>query len=131
MSRKRGESISVVERRWRERVEGWQRSGETQREYCRRYGLSAKSLSYWRTELQRRDGRRSIVAEPSSGSPVVRWAEVAMPPLPVIAGAVDQAKDEVGGFELVHPRGFVVRLGARFEAAALRRLLIVLEGSPC
>jgi hypothetical protein len=36
-----------------------------------------------------------------------------------------------GGFEIVLPRGWSVRLGPRFEAESLRRLLGVLEERPC
>lgn len=123
MSRDLGVAVSAAEWRWREHVEGWLRSGETQRAYCERRGLRVKSLSYWRGELLRREQQRGTAGAPSSGSSVVQWAEVA---LPSVASSVED-----GGLELVHPRGFVVRLSSGFEAAALRRLLIVLESSPC
>lgn len=123
MARSQEGSVSAVERRWRDRVVEWQRSGETQRSYCARRGWSAKSLSYWFAELARRDRRRAGSAAEPSGGPALAWTEVAVPRLALAS--------ESGALELVHPRGFVVRLGTGFEEAALRRLLTVLESAPC
>jgi len=36
---------------WSEHVAAWQHSGLSQRAYCRQYGLSQSSLSYWRKRL--------------------------------------------------------------------------------
>ena len=32
---------------WRDHVEGWRRSGQTQAAYCAEQGVSVKSLAYW------------------------------------------------------------------------------------
>ena len=32
---------------WRDHVEGWRRSGQTQAAYCTEQGVSVKSLAYW------------------------------------------------------------------------------------
>jgi transposase len=42
------------ERFWRAHVGAWQRSGLTQREYCRRQGLTEWSFSDWKRRLARR-----------------------------------------------------------------------------
>jgi hypothetical protein len=126
---------SVWELKWRERIEAWRRSGQTQQEFCRAHGLSAGSFSHWKAELVRREGLRVSVraadavaagGERRERSPeALSWSEVRWP-----AGAVEVAGDG-GGFEIVLPRGWSVRLGPRFEAESLRRLLSVLEERPC
>jgi hypothetical protein len=125
---------SVWELQWRERIEAWRRSGQTQQEFCRAHGLSAGSFSHWKAELVRREGLRALVraADAAAGgdrherSPeALSWSEVRWP-----AGAAEVA-GAGGGFEIVLPRGWSVRLGPRFEAECLRRLLSVLEERPC
>jgi hypothetical protein len=126
---------SVWELQWRERIEAWRRSGQTQQEFCRAHGLSVGSFSHWKAELVRREGQRASVraadavvpgGDRHEGSPeALSWSEVRWP-----AGAAEVAEDG-GGFEIVLPRGWSVRLGPRFEAESLRRLLSVLEERPC
>jgi hypothetical protein len=126
---------SVWELQWRERIEAWRRSGQTQQEFCRAHGLSAGSFSHWKAELVRREGLRASVravdAAAAGGdrrerSPeALSWSEVRWS-----AGAVEVAGDG-GDFEIVLPRGWSVRLGPRFDAESLRRLLSVLEERSC
>ena len=126
---------SVWELQWRERIEAWRRSGQTQQEFCRAHGLSAGSFSHWKAELVRREGLRVSARAADGAAPgrdrregnpeALSWSEVRWP-----AGATEMAGDG-GGFEIVLPRGLSVRLGPRFEAESLRRLLSVLEERPC
>ena len=127
---------SVWELQWRERIEAWRRSGQTQQAFCRTHGLAAGSFSHWKTELVRRDDLRAsaratatAVAAGDDGrerSPeALGWSEVLCPvasPAEVRDGA---------GFEVVLPGGWSVKLGPRFEAESLRRLLGVLEERSC
>lgn len=123
---------SVWELQWRERIEAWRRSGQTQQEFCRVHGLSAGSFSHWKAELVRREGLRASVRAADAAAPggdrrdrspeALSWSEVRWP-----AGAAEAG----GGFEIVIPRGWSVRLGPRFEAESLRRLLSVLEERLC
>jgi hypothetical protein len=123
---------SVWELQWRERIEAWRRSGQTQQEFCRAHGLSAGSFSHWKAELVRREGLRASVRAADGAAPsrdrresnpeALSWSEVRWPA--EVAG-------DSGGFEIVLPRGLSVRLGPRFEAESLRRLLSVLEERPC
>ena len=129
---------SVWELQWRERIEEWRRSGQTQQEFCRAHGLSAGSFSHWKAELVRRDGVRASVraadaaavgGDSQERSPeALGWSEVRWPE--VGAEVVGQAPAGTG-FEIVLPRGWSVRLGPRFEAESLRRLLSVLEERSC
>ena len=126
---------SVWELQWRERIEAWRRSGQTQQEFCRAHGLSAGSFSHWKAELVRREGLRASVRAADAAAPggdrrdrspeALSWSEVRWP-----AGAAEVA-GAGGGFEIVIPRGWSVRLGPRFEAESLRRLLSVLEERLC
>ena len=126
---------SVWELQWRERIEAWRRSGQTQQEFCRVHGLSAGSFSHWKAELVRREGLRASVRAADAAAPggdrrdrspeALSWSEVRWP-----AGAAEVA-GAGGGFEIVIPRGWSVRLGPRFEAESLRRLLSVLEERLC
>lgn len=64
---------------WRDHVEGWRESGQTQAAYCAEQGVSAKSLAYWLRRF-RREGldqsepltlvamRPAVAAEPSGES---------------------------------------------------------------
>ena len=129
---------SVWELQWRERIEEWRRSGQRQQEFCRAHGLSAGSFSHWKAELVRRDGVQASVraadaaavgGDSQERSPeALRWSEVRWPA--VGAEVVGQAPAGMG-FEIVLPRGWSVRLGPRFEADSLRRLLSVLEERSC
>ena len=37
---------------WRDHVEGWRRSGQTQAAYCAEQGVSVNSLAYWLRRLR-------------------------------------------------------------------------------
>ena len=136
MARKQkvNQAPSVWELHWRERIEAWRRSGQTQQEFCRAHGLASGSFSHWKAELVRREGLRASVrtadAATADGggkrSPeALSWSEVHWP-----AVDTDVAGDG-GGFEIVLPRGWSVRLGSRFESESLRRLLSILEERSC
>jgi hypothetical protein len=38
---------------WREQIEGWRQSGQSQIAFCTHHGLNIKSFRRWRTKLQR------------------------------------------------------------------------------
>ena len=60
-----------LERQWRERVAGWQASGVSVREFCRRRGLTETSFYDWKRELRTRDAQAGTS---SSRTPVARRA---------------------------------------------------------
>lgn len=125
---------TVWEQRWRERIAGWRASGQTQQEYCRSHGISVSSFSHWKSKLARREsgGEQTPPAQGvASGRPVLEplgWAELGWRPA---AAAAAQGPADGGGFEIVLPQGWRVRLGPEFEAEPLRRLLSVLAESSC
>lgn len=123
---------SVWERRWRERIAAWRESGLTQQAFCQAQGISVSSFSHWKSELAKRDGSRPSPEGPAERAAAekspsaLRWTEVRWP-----AAGADVAVAESSGYEIVLPRGWSVRLGPRFEAESLRRLLAVLEERSC
>lgn len=100
---------------WRRIVADWQRSGLSQVEFCRRRGFSLATFGGWKRRL---GGGSAAAGSEVSGSrqPTRRFVEVVAP---VAAAAVE--------FEIGLGNGRVVRVGAHFEEAALRRLLTIVE----
>jgi len=129
---------SIWERQWRERIELWRRSGQTQQEYCRAQGISASSLSHWKGKLVKRDRLRVEAAAAGQAgaenraearsAESVKWTEV---PMPMSAAGRVEMGEESSGFEVVLAHGWSVRLGPQFEAESLRRLLAVLKELSC
>lgn len=105
------------ERFWRQVLRRWQQSGLTAQTFCEKNSISQASLYAWRRILAARDTAavrfaqvRVMADESTSPGPT---------PLP-------------GALELVLGNGRVLRIGAGFDAAALRRLLPLLEeDTPC
>jgi hypothetical protein len=139
------EGFTVVgskEEVWRERVEAWRVSGQSQSEFCRGRGFSKSSLSRWISQLAPQLGtrgrkalRRAMLSAQSERPAMVaetqRWAEVMVPAVAAESESERRADAASGELELVVPGGWCVRLGSGFEAAALERLLSVLEGRSC
>jgi hypothetical protein len=134
-----GGRLSPWELKWQERVEEWQRSGQRQTQFCLERGISVSSFSHWKCELLRR--QRSLVgpgkgsatpgaASESVSSGSVEWTEVLCRQSAAEASFASGASSGAG-LELVLPSGCSIRLGPRFEAEALKRLLGVLGSGPC
>lgn len=128
-----GRVQSVWEQRWRERLAAWRQSGLSQQAFCQAHGFSVSSFSHWKSKLARRDGgrgpeaaveKRAVVEDPAP----LRWTEVRVGRS---GGEIPLRDRESSGFEIVMARGCSVRLGADFDAEALRRLLVVLEERSC
>jgi hypothetical protein len=101
------------------RVAGWRRSGLTAKEYAGSIGVNAGSLMNWASRLQCRKRRR----------PAKRGLRVAMAAAPSMIEVVAGAGSGVGDarFELHIEGGRRLQIPPSFDAAALRRLLEVLE----
>jgi hypothetical protein len=94
---------------WRERVAQWRSSGLTAREFAARRAINASTLAHWAWRLRRE-------------SPGDAAAEASVPPMiEVLARPVTDERFEI---EL---GGRCVRVPPSFDAAALRRLIAVLE----
>lgn len=97
------------ENEWRRQLARWRRSGLDGRTWCRRHGIDENLFYHWVREIRLRDERRPP-------SPAARFLPLKLS-TPVVAGT----------FEVVLARGRIVRVPAEFDAAALARLLAVLE----
>ena len=89
---------------WAKRVEQWKQSGLTAREFARRRGLAARSLSWWKWRL-------SSAARPA----------------PPVVEVVALARSSGAPFELVLDERLQLRVSPGFDAEELQRLLATLE----
>lgn len=104
---------------WAKRVERWQESGLTAKEFASEFNVNAGTLSYWKYKLRRQ------AASPESEA----QRKELIPPgflrvLPVEAKAAAPAP----AFEVVLSGRTVVRVPNDFDEAALIRLVRALGG---
>lgn len=97
-------------------------SGMTVQAFALSVGLPMGTLSHWRWRLRQRDQKHAPAASPSP-----RFVQVAVEPTRTEA----PKPGPVQPFELVFPRGLVLRVPVLFDPLALRQLLQVLEASSC
>ena len=102
---------------WAGRVAGWRRSGLTAKQFAASIGVNAGTLTYWAWHLGSRRGERELrrTARRVTSTAPATLIEV------VNSGTRDDR------FELRLHSGHHVHIPAGFEAAALKRLLDVLE----
>jgi hypothetical protein len=117
---------AVKERYWRNLIRRYRASGLGARQFCERVGIPPHRLHWWRRTLRDRDrfdedgdtneaaGEHAVDASNAEydGSPFVPIH------LPFSLGNV---------IEVVHPRGYIVRVPAGFDATMLQRILDALE----
>ena len=101
------------ERKWREHLAAWQKSGLSQAAYCRQHGLTQNDFSWWKREIARR-GQGTLRMAPAF-VPVHVTLPPTLPPTSSYA------------FELELRGGRVLRFDARVDAAALNSIVRVLE----
>ncbi len=103
------------DRFWQAHLSAWQRSGLTQKEYCRRQGLAAWSFSTWKRRLTGKDEQRSaggfvpVVTRRMPYEMVDAVSEVGRSPL-----------------TLVVADRYRIEIGENFSGETLRRLLALL-----
>ena len=110
-----GAATSGAAAKWAERVKKLKESGLKVGKFAEREGLNAGTLSFWKWKLARREGggaRRSRV-EP------LKFVE--------LTTATPSVAAPVPSFEVVLRSGRTVRVPGGFDAAALARLVNVLE----
>jgi hypothetical protein len=116
---------------WRRVFRQWRHSGLSIRAFCAEHGLAEPSFYAWRRIIGLRD--QQIVA-PRAGQPADFRKPGDAPgkdaPRFVPVRVIDAAA--AAAFEVVLPRGRVVRVQRGFDAATLRQLLAILEEDrPC
>jgi hypothetical protein len=109
---------------WAKRVERWRESGLTAKEFSAEIGIKSHSLTYWAWKLgaaaKAEKAQRSEPEKPSEPERL-EWVEVATP-----RPDTSDSMSAPTALELVVGRA-TVRVPPRFDAAALGRLLDVLE----
>lgn len=118
---------------WRARVEAWEDSGLTQREFAAEHDLNASTLSWWKWKLSTLDGSGSEQLSPdvgaegttdaqkqSVGDVDVQFVELD----PVVA---DTPVEESSSRIEVVVDSYSVWVPDGFEAATLKRIVDVLE----
>lgn len=106
---------------WLERVQRWQRSQLTVRDFCARHHFSEPSFYSWKRILTQRGLLSSAGAatrQPGTATPLF------------VAATVADALVASQTLEVVLPDGLTVRVAVGFDAATLRRLLALLREEP-
>ena len=103
---------------WKKRVEGWRASGESCKAYAARIGVNPNTLAGWRWKLK----PRSPETKAANGAAVGELGFVE-----VTEQLVTALAKEAGVIELEFG-GAMVRLRGHIDAAALAKVLTVLEG---
>lgn len=98
-------------------LEGWERSGLTQREYCRRHGIAVTTFDYYRRRQLKRE--TEAAAARATALVAVRIA----PPPPEESGQEDRRR----GFVLALRNGRRIEAGWEFPEAEMARLVRVAE----
>ncbi len=98
-----------TEQQWRQWIQRWQHRGLTIRAFCARHHLSEPSFYAWRRQLQQRQ---------------------ATAPAFVPVQVVPDNQPQSDAIDIVLANGRCLRVTPGFDAAALRRLLAVLEDAP-
>jgi len=116
-------------RYWGRWLVKWERSGLTQAEFCRRHGLKAVNFGWWKRKLGEPAGPlRPIPRQPVLGRPRPRrphgrspagFVELAVPVSSTVPSRCPS------GYELVLPRGVVIRLPVDFDSDRVAQLISV------
>lgn len=106
---------------WRRLLGAWERSGLSQAEFCRRRGIKAVNLAWWKRRLRGspgmpRAGRRGGMRSAQRAA----FVELALPSHPAPGG---------WGYELVWPSGACLRLPGEFDPERVARLVQALAAS--
>jgi hypothetical protein len=126
--------------RWSSLIADWSRSGETQRAYCQRMGISHGTFAWWRHQFARSASAPTDVRQASSASP--RFVRVEMlpaggpkpdPERDVAATETGRAFSPVGivPLEIILRGEIHVRVGRDCDPAFLGRVLAVLREAAC
>jgi len=109
----RSEELEQKRTFWKQHIERWRSSGQTQRDYCRQHELRPHQFTYWKKRFVETDAgitfvplkiRRSVPSGPSLHPPSTLRVKVG--------------------------RDLQIEIGADFDARFLRRLITTLRTIP-
>ena len=111
---------------WAKRVERWEKSGLTAKEFATELDVSPKSLSFWKWKLHREGGETGTVRAAgevtrrgSAGSTTPTTFLELVPGLPSVAAPL----------EVVLSSGVCVRVPSGFDERTLTRVVAILGGA--
>jgi hypothetical protein len=107
------------EEHWREVLARWKKSDLSKTDFARREKISISVVSWWETELRRRDRTRERA---SRRAPALRLKRTSFIPIRIVEPAA--AIEFVVG-------GCVVRVRPGFDTETLRRVVAALEDPSC
>jgi hypothetical protein len=109
--------MQIRRAQWAEQVRQWRQSGLTAREFAKRVGINAGTLSHWAWRLG-----RAGEADGRGREPIKRGGASHASFVELVAGAIEDRR-----FELDLGDGRRLRIPAGFDGAGLERLLAVLD----
>jgi transposase len=109
---------------WAQRVQRWQDSGLTAKEFGAEIGVSHTSLSFWKWRLKK---DQAAGTEPSPRPRVKRSRRTAVKFVEVADQIDDASASASQHIELVVGARYVLRVARGFDGATLQQLLDVLE----
>lgn len=113
---------------WAKRVERWQDSGLTAKEFAAELNVSPNSLTFWKWKLRQLERETSAPPRAPRKRVVPRHQDES-PTFLQLVSAPDSTSCGIGHFEVVLPRGFVIRVPKDFDESALLRLVGVFGGA--
>ncbi len=108
----RAEELEQKRSYWKQHIESWQVTGQTQAEYCRRHNLKHHQLVYWKKRFSHTETGVSFV------------------PLKLEDMLHTQDLPDRASLYLVINNHFKVEIRAGFDAQLLRQLIFALRGLP-
>jgi transposase-like protein len=100
-------------RYWAGLMEGWERSGLSQAEFCRRQGINGGTFAWWKRQLRDR-ASGGLTHRGRLGKASERFVEVRL------ASAAP-------AYEVVLSGGRTIRIGPQFDPEVLTRLIAAVE----
>lgn len=104
-------------RYWRRWLEKWEQSGLTQAEFCRRHGLKAGNFAWWKRKLGESAGSLRPHPRPPRGQRSAGFVELTVPVSSTVPSRCS------AGYEVILPRGVVIRLPADFDSHRVAQLI--------
>jgi hypothetical protein len=106
---------------WRRLLGAWEQSGLSQAEFCRRRGIKAVNLAWWKRRLRSRPGTpRAGRLRGTRSAGRAAFVELALPAHPGRSGFV---------YELALPSGACMRLPGDFDPERVARLVQALAAT--
>ena len=120
----------TLERAWRERIERFEQSGLTIREFCQREDLVVHQFSWWRRELKRRtaDDERSAATRPAQRRKRPQRQDAAAKFVAVQVASTAATKPPI---EIVLSRPLRIAVSSGFDPHVLADVIRALEDRPC